>query len=176
MKTVARVSVYATLTLAFAGSALAQESKSAALAKQLGAALDEAKLASIAAKDPSQPDVFVAALYYPGSMLLVVSAKMTAPAALAARIEKKEYQDVYVDLQSASVPNSKIFVQDNGADGLRMKTFDSIDRGSKSTAFDGEWKKQKFSSEQEYEKAFDEGDAQYAKMLSTLLGSLKKTS
>jgi len=176
MKAVARICTCGALALTLGRPALAQESKSAALAKQLGAALDEAKLASIAAKDVSQPDVFVAALYYPGSMLLVVSAKITAPAALADKIEKKQYQDAYVDLQSASIPDTKIFIQDNGADGLHMKTFDSIDRGAKSTAFDGEWKKQKFNSEQEYEKVFDDGDAQYAKMLSTLLGSLKKTS
>jgi len=176
MKAVARGCVCGMLAMAIGGPALAQDSKSAALAKQLGAALDQAKLTSIAAKDASQPDQFVAALYYPGSMLLVVSAKMTAAAAVASKIDQKQFQDAYVDLQSASVPESKIFIQDNGADGLQMKSFDSADRGAKSVTFDGEWKKQKFGSEQEYQKAFDESDAAYAKMLSTLLGSLKKTS
>jgi hypothetical protein len=176
MNAVARTGLSGLLVLSLGVPALAQESKSAALAKQLAAALDEAKLTSLAVKDPVQPDVFVAALYYPGSMLLVVSAKMTAAAAMSAKIAKKDFQEAYVDLQSASTPETKVFVQDNGADGLKMKSFDSVDRASKSTSFDGDWKKQKFGSEQEYQKAFDDADAQYAQMLTALLGSLKKTS
>ena len=120
--------------------------------------------------------MFVAALYYPGSMLLVVSAKMTASAALAEKIAKKDFQDAYVDLQSASHPETKVFIQDNGADGLKMKTFDSADHGVKSVTFNGTAKKQKFASEQEYQKTFDDADAQYTKMLTALVGSLKKTS
>ena len=52
----------AVVALSLSAPALAQESKSAPLAKQLAAALDAAKLDCIAAKDPSAPDVFVAAL------------------------------------------------------------------------------------------------------------------
>ena len=51
--------------------ALAQESKSSALAKQLTAALEAGKLDCIAAKDPAAPDIFYAALYFPGSLLVV---------------------------------------------------------------------------------------------------------
>jgi hypothetical protein len=60
--------------------ASAQDSKSAPLAKQLAAALEEGKLDSIAAKDPSAPDAFVAALYFPGMQLLVISGKYSVPA------------------------------------------------------------------------------------------------
>lgn len=176
MKAVARICLGALLVISLAVLAGAQESKSAPLAKQLGAALDEAKLTSIAVKDPVQAGVFIAALYYPGSMLLVVQAKMTPPAAMSDRIAKKDYQDAYVDLQSASDHDTKIFVQDNGADGLKNKSFDSIDSRDKTVTFDGDWKKQKFASEQEYQKAFDDADAQYSKMLTALIGSLKKTS
>jgi len=56
-------------------AAAAQESKSVALAQTLTTLLDGAKLTAIAAKDPSDPDAFVAAMYFSGSQLLIVSAK-----------------------------------------------------------------------------------------------------
>jgi len=158
----------------------AQETKSAALAKQLTAALDAAKLDAVAAKDGSTPDTFVAALYFPGAQLLVVSAKYSAPQLLDARLIKKEYRDTYIDLSSASVPETKIFVQDGGADGLRAKreenqAFDIYEAAGKPTTFDGDWKRQKIS-EQDYMKAFSSADDRYASMLSALLAQLKKTS
>ena len=67
-------------------------------------------------------------------------------------------------------------MQDASADGLKMKSFDSVDTHDKSIMFDGDWKKQKFGSEQEYQKAFEDADGQYVKMLTTLLGGLKKMS
>jgi hypothetical protein len=166
--------------LALSGPLLAQEGKSVSLARQLGAALDSAKLDSIAAKDPSSPDTFYAALYFPGTTLLVVSAKYAAPQLLDARLGKKEYRDTYIDLNSASVPASKVFIQDVGADGLRAKHeegqgFDTYEAGGKSVAFDGDWKKQKLS-EQDYMKAFTEADEQYSVILTALLGQVKKTS
>src|SRR5258705_154778 len=87
-------------------AALAQESKSAPLAKQLAAALDAGKLDSIAAHDPSAPDIFVAALYFPGLQLLVVSGKYAVPQLLNDRVGKKEYRDVYLDLNGASVADT----------------------------------------------------------------------
>src|SRR6476619_632899 len=78
-------------------AAWAQESKSAALAKQLSAALDAAKLDSIAAADPTAPYVFNAALYFAGAQLLFLSAKYSAPLYLLERLGKKEYRDVYMD-------------------------------------------------------------------------------
>jgi hypothetical protein len=163
-----------------AAPASAQESKSGPLAKQLAAALDAAKLDSVAAKDPNAPDTFVAALYFPGAQLLVVSAKYTAPQLLDARLSKKEYRDTYIDLSSASVPESKVFVQDALADGLKAKhedntPFDIYEAAGKPMMFDGEWKKQKLS-EQDYMKAFSAADDRYSTMLSALLAQLKKTS
>ena len=160
--------------------ASAQEGKSPALAKQLAAALDAAKLDSVAARDPSGADMFVAALYFPGAQLLVVSAKYSAPMLLDARLGKKEYRDTYIDLSSASIPESKVFVQDAGADGLKAKreentAFDIYEAGGKSTMFDGDWKRQKLS-EQDYIKAFTSADDRYSSMLSALLAQLKKTS
>ena len=79
MKLLTRVAVRPCLLACRRLAASAQESKSAPLAKQLAAALDAAKLDSIAAKDPAAPDVFVAALYFPGMQLLVVSGKYSVP-------------------------------------------------------------------------------------------------
>ncbi len=175
MTATARGSLGILLTLTLAGSALAQDSKTAPLARQLAAAMDGAKLTALAVPDPAQPDLFVAAMYFPGS-LLVVQARYTPAALVKEKLAKKDYQDIYVDLQSASVAGTKVFVNDTGADGLKMKSTDSIDRGDKSMTFDGDWKKAKAASEQDYNKAFTDGDDEYARMLTSLLAGLKKTS
>ena len=175
-----RLSVAAAVVLFLVPAVSAQEGKSAALAKQLAAALDAAKLDSIAAKDPTAADTFVAALYFPGAQLLVVSAKYSAPQLLDARLGKKEYRDTYIDLSSASVPESKVFVQDGGADGLKAKreenqAFDIYELAGKPTVFDGDWKRQKVS-EQDYMKAYTAADDRYSAMLTALLAQMKKTS
>jgi hypothetical protein len=177
---VANGSLVALAVLLFAPAASAQESKSAPLAKQLAAALDAAKLDSIAAKDPAAPDIFVAALYFPGIQLLVVSGKYTVPQLLTERVTKKEYRDVYLDLNGASVADTKVFIEDPGADGLKAKredntAFDQCEVGGKRTMFDGDWKKQKLS-EQDYMKAFSAADDRYAEILAALLAQVKKTS
>ena len=119
-----------------------QDSKSSLVAKELTAALDGAKLESIAASDPARPGEFVAALYIPGGQLLVVSAKYSAPTLLVDKIGKKEYREVYMDLHSASVAGTKIFIQDQQADGLAPKADndmpgDGWEEGTKSVAFEG---------------------------------------
>jgi hypothetical protein len=158
--------------------ALAQESKTTALAKELTQLLDKAKLDAIAAKDPSAPDTFVAALYFPGSQLLVVSAKYQVPQLLNEKIAKKDYREIYTDLNSAYVEGTKCFVMDIGADGMKAKKddtrFDTCDVGPKSYVFDGDWKKQKFASEEEYQKAYAEAEGRYIKMLSVLIAQAKK--
>ena len=168
-------SLAAVLLLLSSVSTLAQESKSAALVKQLTAALDAGKLDAVAAKDPSAPDAFCAALYFPNSELLVVAARYSAPQLLADRVAKKEYRDAYIDLTSASMPETKVFVQDTAADGLKAQGFDSYEEKGKTMTFDGDWKKQKIS-EQDYQKAFAAADARYVEILTALLAQLKKTS
>lgn len=165
--------------LATPAVARAEDAKSVSLAKQLAAALDAAKLDSIAAKDPSAPDVFISALYFPGQ-LLVVSAKYAVPALLNERIARKEYRDVYMDLNGAAVPASKIFIEDPGADGLKAdhsenQPFDTFEASGKRIAFDADWKKQKLSKE-EYLKQFAAADERYCQMLQALLSQLKQTS
>ena len=151
-----------------------QESKSAPLAKQLTQVLDAAKLECIAAADPSTGG-FVAALYIPGTQLLVVSGKFDAPAIGTHRITKKEYRDLYMDLQGASKAGTRVFAQDVSADGLAFKSdegaVDSWEQANKTIMFDG-WKKAKMS-EEDYTKAYAEADQQYARILTLLLAQAK---
>jgi hypothetical protein len=169
----------ALVALSIAAPALAQDSKSGPLARQLAAALEAGKMDCIAAKDPSTPDVFVAALYFPGS-LLVVSGKYTVPQLLTDRVTKKEYRDVYMDLNGTATPDTKVFIQDGGADGLKAKrdenqAFDIVEISGKQTMFNSDWKAQKLS-EQDYMKVFGDADERYAKILTALLAQVKKTS
>ena len=151
----------------------AQESKSAPLAKQLVQLLDAAKLDSIAAADPEGG--FVAALYIPGTQLLVVSGKFSSPLGATERIKKKEYRDLYMDLQGAALPGSRVFASDVSCDGFLKGNgdgaADSWDAANKSLTFDGH-KKAKMS-EEEYGKAFSAADEQYAKILTLLLAQAK---
>jgi len=180
MKTVAKRCLVGVFALAFPVAVLGQESKSAPLAKELAAALDAAKLDSIAANDPSSPGVYLGALYFRGVQLLVISAKYPAPTLLDARLKKKEYRDVYIELNGAAMPNSKVFVEDSGVDGLKVRReenrpFDSFETTGKRTAFDGDWRKQKLS-EEDYMKTFSDADENYSQILTMLLAQLKKTS
>ena len=159
-------------------AALAQESKSAALATELTRLLDQAKLDSIAAKhDPAGQ--YVSALYIAGSQLLVVSAKYSQPARIDYLLGEKKYQEIYQDLNSAAERQSKVFVMDLGANGLRFKRekneLDTADLAGKSVVFDGDWGKAKIS-EAEYRKTFESTDTQYMEMLQALVAALKKPS
>jgi hypothetical protein len=164
------------LAVAAAGTAAAQ-GKSPALAKEVADIMQQRKLDSVAARSATGPDVFVAALAFPGQ-LLVVSAKYASPALLNEKVINKAYRDVYIDLNSASVPDSKVLITDMGANGLmstreRDQPFDNYVAGSAAIAFDGNWREDKMS-EQDYMKRFGEADEAYATALSTLLGELKK--
>ena len=169
----------AVLLMVMSSAALAQSSKSATLAKELSAALDAAKLTAIAAKDPSDPEAFVAAMYFSGSQLLVVGAKYVPAILLNEKIAKKDYQEIYIDLNSASVAGSKIFIEDPGADGISPdhqegKAFDSIERGGKRTLFDDAWRKEQKLTEEQYAKVVADADAVYARLLQALLTQAKR--
>lgn len=162
------------LAPAFAG---AQDTKSPDLAKQLATLLDSKKLDAFAAADKDKPGTYIATLYFPGTQLLVVSAKYHAPQALNDLIAKKDYRGVYIELSSAAQPGSKVFVMDTYADGLMSRpgesqAADSIENGSTQATFDGGWKKAKMS-EQDYMKAFGEADSAYAHVLEILISQLK---
>jgi hypothetical protein len=172
--------VVATALLVIPALVLAQDSKSAALVAELTKLMEQAKTDSIAAQYPGVPDQFVAALFFSGTQLLVVSAKYSAPVYLTEKLAKKSYQDIYIDLSSASMPNTKDFISDLGADGLKARRrenepFDTAEIRGKTTTFDGDWNKAKLS-EQEYMKAFADADEEYARMLQILIDQLKKSS
>ncbi len=109
---------------------------------------------------------------------MVVSARYLAPLILVERIAKKEFMEVYTDLSSAGIEGTRTLVMDTLGDGLKPKKdegrFDTCDSGAKSWVFDGEWKKQKFASEDDYLKAFADADAAYAKALTALIAQAKK--
>ncbi len=161
------------------GLLIAQESKSAALAKELAQLMDQGKMNTVAAKDPGKADAYVAAMYFSGNQPLVVSARYAVPMYMDERIGKKDYMEAYIDLNSASVPESKIFVSDLQADGLQARPeegqpFDTYESGGTTMAFDRNWKKKNLS-EEDYMAQFAGADQRYAIMLSVLVAHLKKS-
>lgn len=152
--------------------------KSASLVAQLTAALGEQKLDAIAAKDPEGTDTFVAALFYPGSQLLVISARASDATTLDTRLFYKQYRDIYVELQGRPVKGSSLFVQDMKADGLPDESGDATDivyRGDGSTVvLDQNWRSRGVS-EDTYRRQLEETDAAYARALALLLAQVKPT-
>src|ERR671912_418951 len=121
--------------------AFAQEPKSGPLAAELAKLLDQMKVDSVAARHPGAPDQYVGALYFPGSQLLVVTARYQVPELLNTKLASKSYRDVYIDLNSASVANTKVFVSDLGCNGLKPRRednepYDTIEMSGKNWNFD----------------------------------------
>jgi hypothetical protein len=158
-------------------AARAQAPKSLAAGKDLAAALDAKKLDAIAAKIPGESDRYVAALYFPGLQLLVISGKYPAPTLMDPRVAQKQYRDVYLELSGTVPKESKIFVLDMGAPGLNAKKadgfFDTWTQADKQVVFDGSWDAQKIS-EADYTKRFAAADEEYTKILAALLAEAKK--
>lgn len=159
--------------------AYAQQSKSEKLAAEVASLLDARKLDSIAAAGPG-PGEYVGALYFAGSQLLVVGAKYSSPDRMALLLRARQYRDAYIDLNSGSDPQTKLFVSDLGANGLHFdrkgkEPWDTVDVAGKSYAFDGDWGKAKLSKD-EYTKVYTSSDDRYAQMLEALLAELKKPS
>jgi hypothetical protein len=178
MRAITRAGLAGVVMLALSANALAQESESSRLAKQLAAALDAAKIDSIAAKDPAHPGTYVAALYFSGTQILVISAQYAAPALLDQKLLKKEFRDIYLDLQGAPMPGTRVFIEDFGVDGFKVRPDeniapDSYEAGGKRTAFDGDWSAQKLS-ESEYQQTFTAADGVYSRLLAALVDQLRK--
>lgn len=157
-------------------SAAAQDSRTVALARELTGMLEGAKLDSIATRQAGSDDVFVAALFFPGQ-LLVVSSKYAVPALMNERIAQRNYRDAYIDLNVAVDPATKVFIEDMGADGIRARrtetSFDIYSKGETRFPFDGDWKKRKLT-EDAYMATFSEADTHYTRMLESLIAELKK--
>jgi hypothetical protein len=158
-------------------AAAAQDVKSGDLAKQLTQLLDTKKLDSVAAADAQNPGTYVAAVYIPGTQLLVVSAQYSQPSMLADLIARKDFRSVYIELSSASIQSTKMLVMDAYANGLLPKPSgdqppDSIDRAGTESKFDWGWKKAK-STEADYMKGFADAETAYAHLLQMLVNQLK---
>ena len=179
-RTIRRLSgiALAALLLLAPAMAYAQDSKSATSVIELVKMLDSIKLDSYAVKGAA-PNEYVGALYFPGTQLLVVSAKFDTPWRADSLLSMKNYRDLYIELNSASLPNTKVFVSDLSANGLHSKRdgnlYDTVDVGGKTYNFDGDWKKAKIT-EDDYTKAFSTTDEQYSQMIQALLAGLKKSS
>lgn len=164
--------------LLLAPAASAQDSRSATSVIELVKIFDSMKLDSYAVKGTA-PNEYVGALYFPGTQLLVVSAKFDTPWRADSLLGMKNYRDLYIELNSASQPNTKVFVSDLSANGLRAKKdgnlYDTADIAGKTYNFDGDWKKAKVT-EDDYTKTFSTTDEQYMQMIQALLAGLKKSS
>jgi hypothetical protein len=151
-------------------SVSAQDSRSADAVRNLTAVMSTHQQTAIAAKDPDTGE-FAAALFFPGVQLLVVSAHSSASAFLDEQIAAKNFQEVYVALQDASVRNSRVFFQDLGADGLHADGGNSVDvfyDHGQQLLFDGQPRKHKLG-EQAYRDKFVAADARYACIVDLLL-------
>lgn len=174
------VLISALILLSAVAPAYAQDAiQSAALAKELGQAMDAKKLMTIAAKDPSNPDAFVAAMYFSGSQLLVVAAQYDPAVLLNEKLEKKEYQEIYIDLNSAAKAGTRVFFEDAGADGLKAeredgKSFDTCEVAGKRTVFDAQWRKDQKLTDEAYTKLYSDADKTYGRLLQLLVKQTQK--
>src|SRR4029453_3000703 len=105
-------------------------------------------------------------------------AKYSAPELLREKLLTGKYQEIYVDLTSASERTSRISIEDLRANGLarvRQKEppFDVYETGGKRVVFDYDWRKQKLTQE-DYLKALDSADELYSRVLNLLLNEAKK--
>ena len=141
-----------------AGQAQAQESESAPLAAELAELLSAAGMGAIAARDTADEDRFVAALAFPGT-LLVVSARLEVALYVEQKIAEGEYREAYIDLNAASIPETKVLITDTGADGLSGgdDSADMVDTGSGAARYDGD----------------ADADAQYSRMLRALIAEAR---
>jgi hypothetical protein len=154
----------------------AQAFLSANAARDLVWDLDRSGLNAIATADPEEPGRFVAALYFPGGQLLVVSAHHPSVDGITHRLAMRQYREVYLDLQGTPTPQNKFFVQDARADGILSAVPGSGDvdvlyeDGVRQTLFNGDIEAQHLSSA-EYDAKLAAADARYARLLKLLISA-----
>lgn len=153
----------------------AADLRSPALAKQVVTMMGERGLTTVAVKDPDSPDRFVAAMAFPEVQLLVVAARYPSPEVIKSQLAAKQFAEVYAELQSAPIKESKLFFQDIGCDGIGG-TSENVDvmyeHGKDQTLFDGNWKKARLSKA-DYDGKLSAADGQYSRLLEVLIASLK---
>jgi hypothetical protein len=163
------LSVCALAALALAAADGAATLQSRPLAQQLTTLMADRHLDAIAAKDPSEDGRFVAALYFPNSQLLVISARYPVPAQLQQSLDSKAYRDVYLALQQSGAADSKVFVQDLGADGLHAAADQPVDIVYEHVVNQAIFDKDAAKADAAYRRKLTADDAQYSRMLQLLL-------
>jgi hypothetical protein len=140
--------------------------------------LDQSGLEDLAVADPAAPDTFVAALYIPGTQLLVVEARHPSVEGVRYRLAMQQYRDVYLDLQGTPTPQDKFFVQDAGANGILSALPGSGDvdilyqDGTRTMRFNGDAQGQHLTQAQ-YDAALAAADARYARLLNLLASAAR---
>lgn len=164
-------------SLIWPGTALGQPNESAALAKQLTALMAERGLEVFAAQDSSKPDYFIAIRAYPGVQLLIVGAKSNSPDYIKYQIDQRAYDEAYAGLNASAVPDTKLFIQDMGCDGLQ-RDGDPVDvayeKAHTQVVFDGNGKASGLSKGA-YASKVTATDTSYAGMLALLLERLRSS-
>jgi hypothetical protein len=178
LPTVALAAVFAGLLLV--PSLRAESLASTQAAERLVQVLENAGMEAISAPDPQEPGSFVAALYIPGSQLLIVSARHPSSDAVAYRIAAGQHRDVYLDLQGTPTPENKFFVQDANADGIIDARPGSgqvdvlYEDGVRQTLFNRDLRGQQISAAV-YDSRLAEADARYARLLTLLASAIEGT-
>jgi len=175
-----RVQVFLAVCVAVALSvpALAQQptSTSAGPTAELVKLLTERKLDAAAAR--LGKDEFVGAMYFPGSQIVVLSSKTTVPDRMTYLLLQKSYKDLYIELNGSVDRQSRLFVSDLGANGLKFRREkneapDTVDSSGGTLTLDGEWRKAKIS-EAEYTKQYQAHDQRYRLMVEAMITALKE--
>ena len=153
--------------------AAAQAPASAPLAAQLAELMSSAQLDAVAGHSGEDENRFVAALVFPGQ-LLVVSARYEVPVYMEEKIENGQFRDVYIDLNAASIAGTKVLVTDAGADGLHASddAVDMFDDGSSVLRLNGDWGAQNMSRD-DYMQAAADADDQYVRILNALIEQVR---
>jgi hypothetical protein len=178
--TLSRGSIAVSILIAlFIGTLHAGAFASSDAARELVDLLDGRGLDAIATSDPMEPGTFVAALYVPGSQLLVVRARHPSVEGVIHRISMSQYREVYLDLHGSPTPQGKFFVHDSGADGILSAAPGNGDvdvlyeDGVRQTLFNGDARTQHMTST-EYEKKLAYADTYYAQLLNLLASAVRK--
>ena len=153
--------------------AAAQAPASAPLAAQLAELMSSADLDAVAGPSGEDEDRFVAALAFPGQ-LLVVSARYEVPLYVEQKLENRQFRDIYIDLNAASIAGTKVLVTDAGADGLHAQddAVDMFDDGSSVLRLNGDWGAQDMSRD-DYMQAAADADDRYVRMLNALIETVR---
>jgi hypothetical protein len=161
--------ICAVAALALAPSGAPATLQSRPLAQQLTRLQAGHHLDAIAVKDPSEDGRYVAALYFQDVQLLVISARYPSPAELQQMLAKRAYRDVYSALQQSGTADSKLFVQDLGADGLHAAADQPVDIVYEHVVNQAVFDKDAAKADAGYSRKLTAADAQYSQLLKLLL-------